>query len=199
MRYFTFIFTIIIIGTYLLQTFIPGITTLLLLTPQAFYQPWRFFTAIFLHGSGLHVLYNLFALLLFGFILEKLAGSRIFFMVFFVSGILANFLSVFFYPRALGASGAIFGIIGALTMIRPFMTVWAFSLPMPLFLASLLWAIGDFLGVLFPAGTANLAHISGLGIGFIMGIFLKEKRNPGLQPIEISEEYMRRWEDTYMK
>lgn len=188
------------VGIFLVQILIPGFTEFFLLTPQAFSQPWRFVTAIFLHGSVVHLFYNLFALLLFGFILERLIGSRRFLMVFFVSGLAANLFSVFFYPSALGASGAIFGVIGALTVMRPLMTVWAFSLPMPLFMASIFWAIGDFLGVFFPQGTANLAHLAGLAFGLLVGIFLRERTiDRDSYGIKLDEGSMRRWEDVYMR
>ncbi len=199
MRYYSFIFGLGIIGVFFIQLLIPGFTDRFLLTPAAFSQPWRLVTAIFLHGSAGHLLYNLFALLLFGFILERLAGNRNFLLIFFMSGIFANVFSVFFYSRALGASGAIFGVIGALTIIRPMMTVWAFSLPMPLFVASMLWAIGDVLGVFFPQGTANLAHLAGLGVGLIFGIFLRERRSSNSrEKVVLPEDYMKRWEDTYV-
>ena len=200
MKYYSFIFALIIIGVFIFQLVIPGLTDAFLLDQSSFQQPWRFITAIFLHGGAAHLLYNLFALLLFGFILERLIGGRRFVMVFFVSGILANVFSVFFYPSALGASGAIFGIIGALTMIRPLMTVWAFSLPMPLFLASMFWVVGDVLGVFFPQGVANLAHLAGLGFGLLIGVFLRERRaDKNSYGIKLDEGSMRRWEDTFMR
>lgn len=209
MRYYSFIFGLAIIGAFFIQILIPGFTDRFLLTPEAFSQPWRFVTAIFLHGSVGHLLYNLFALLLFGFILESLAGSRKFLMIFFVTGILANLFSVFFYPSALGASGAIFGIIGTLTVMRPLMTVWAFSLPMPLFVASMVWATGDIIGVFVPSGTANLAHLSGLAIGLIIGFFLISRRSwrkhlslrhsSSSEKVKIPEDYARRWEDRFMR
>jgi len=91
---------------------------------------WRFLTAVFLHGGVGHILFNGFALLLFGSILERFVGGRRFLIVFFVTGILANLISVNFYSSSLGASGAIFGVIGALVIVRPGLTVWAFGMPM---------------------------------------------------------------------
>ena len=190
-------------GIFFLQSFIPGFTERFLLTRNSFLEPWRFVTAIFLHSGPGHLLYNVFALLLFGFILENLVGSKRFLFVFFFSGIAANVFSSFFYDNALGASGAIFGIIGTLTLLRPFMMVWAFSLPMPLFVASLIWVAGDVIGVFIPSGTANLAHLSGLGAGLLIGLFFilnREKRIPvKKEKVEIPEDYVRQWEDGFMK
>ncbi len=102
---------------FLTQLLISGFTELFLLNSSSYLQIWRFVTAIFLHGGLAHLLYNIFALALFGSMLERLIGSTRFLMVFFVTGVLANIVSVNFYDSSLGASGAIFGVIGALIVI----------------------------------------------------------------------------------
>ena len=162
---------------FLMQLFISGFTELFLLDSSALSQFWRFFTAIFLHGSFVHLLYNVFALALFGSILERFIGSRKFFIVFFAAGVLANIVSVNFYDASLGASGAIFGVIGALIIIRPWMVVWAFGLPMPLILAGVLWAVGDAIGLFIPSGVANLAHLSGMFFGIILGFLYRKSKS----------------------
>ena len=99
-----------------------------------------------------------------------------FLLVFFVSGILANIISVFFYPSSLGASGAISGIIGALIIVRPMLVVWAFGLPMPIFIAGIVWVAGDLIGAIgYFAGnpidnTGNIAHLAGMFFGLLFGI-----------------------------
>jgi uncharacterized protein len=167
---------------------------------------WRFLSAVFLHGGLAHLVYNLFALILFGSILESLIGGRKFLIVFFISGILANLISVNFYDSSLGASGAIFGIIGALVIIRPMLVVWAFGLPMPMFLAGALWSIGDVLGTIgFLTGnpidnTGNIAHLSGMFFGMLFGAFYKEKRRRMKfnSKIVLNERQIQNWEDVYM-
>ena len=150
-------------------------------------------------------MYNLFALLLFGSIVEKIIGGKKFLIVFFVSGILANIVSSIFYPSSLGASGAIFGVIGALVLIRPTMAVFAFGLPMPMFLAGILWAVGDLLGAYgFFAGnpidnTGNIAHLTGMLVGIVFGMFYREKSQERANGIRLDEESVRRWEDVYMR
>ena len=160
---------------FLVQLFIKGFTELFLLDANSVLQFWRFFTAIFLHGDFAHLLYNLFALALFGSMLERLIGSRKFILVFFVTGILANIFSVNFYDFSLGASGAIFGIIGALIVVRPLMIVWAFGLPMPLIFAGILWAVGDAIGIFMPSNVANLAHLSGMFFGLTIGALYRKR------------------------
>ena len=111
---------------FLAQVLISGFTELFVLNDLVWSgEIWRFFSSIFLHGDVGHLILNVFALALFGSILEKFIGGRRFLLVFIVSGILANLVSVNFYNSSLGASGAIFGIIGALIFVRPLMVVWA--------------------------------------------------------------------------
>jgi len=123
MKFYTLLLTLIIIAVFILQAIIPNFTDSLLLNQQSFPEVWRFVTAIFLHGSLTHLIFNLFALILFGLVLESLIGSNRFLLVFFSTGIIANIISFNFYPASLGASGAIMGIIGALTVSKPLMTV----------------------------------------------------------------------------
>lgn len=197
----------ICIAVFLLQNMIGGLTEIFLLTPSAWTQVWRFLTAIFLHAGVGHLFYNLFALALFGSILERLIGGKRFLIVFFVSGILANVFSVFFYPASLGASGAIFGVIGALIAVRPMLVVWAFGLPMPIFIAGILWAGGDLMGAIgyFTGNpidnTGNLAHLSGMFIGLVFGLVFRNwrLRREKSAHVQLNEDYMRNWEEGYLR
>mgnify|MGYP001590914543 FL=1 len=164
-----------IVIAFILQSLFPSITDLGILNKSALYnyEFWRFFTSLFLHGSITHLLYNLFALFFFGIALEKLIGSKKFLFAFFTSGIIANIISVNFYQSSLGASGAIMGIIGVLTIVKPMLMVWAFGLILPMFIAGILWVTGSILGSLgmFLGDTGYIAHLSGIAVGLIIGIF----------------------------
>ena len=192
---------------FLAQIFISGFTELFVLNSDSWLEPWRFLTAVFLHGGVGHLVLNLFALLLFGSILERVAGSGKFLLVFFFTGIFANLISINFYKSSLGASGAIFGVIGALIFIRPGMPVWAFGLPMPLFVAGIIWAGADMLGAIgFFAGnpldnTGNIAHLSGMFLGFVFGYFYRKRLRKKVRKIDVSidENEIRRWEDNWMR
>jgi len=188
---------------FVLQVFIPLFTEIFVLNQSSWTQPWRFVSAIFLHGGFGHIAYNLFALVLFGSILESLIGSKKFLAVFFVTGILANLVSVNFYNSSLGASGAIFGIIGAMIFIKPGQFVWAFGLPMPIFIAGILWAVGDAIGIFIPDNVGNIAHLSGMFFGLVLGAyyrkgFLKRRRYKD-RKLRLDERSMRKWEDSYLK
>jgi membrane associated rhomboid family serine protease len=82
---------------------------------------WRLVTAMFLHGSVLHLMFNMLALYWLGTIIEQALGTPRFLLVYFVSG-LAGSAGALWLSSALavtvGASGAIFGMIGALLILE---------------------------------------------------------------------------------
>lgn len=198
--------SLIVILVFLAQLFIPLFGEMFVLNGSAFVQPWRFVSSIFLHGGLAHLVLNLFALVLFGSILERFIGGRKFLLVFFSTGVLANLVSVNFYNSSLGASGAIFGIIGALVIVRPLLTVWAFAMPMPIFVAGALWATGDILGAYgFFTGnpidnTGNIAHLSGMFFGFLFGLHYRRliMKKIRKRDVSIDENSVRVWEDQWM-
>jgi uncharacterized protein len=200
-KFYSLWFVLINVIVFGIQSMYKGFTEMFVLNQLAYSQSWRFLTSIFLHGSMVHLMYNMFALLFFGFALEKTIGSKKFLLVYFGSGIVANIISVNFYPSSLGASGAIMGIIGALAMLRPMMMVWAFGLILPMFIAAILWIIGDILGIFMPSNVGNIAHLSGIGIGLIVGIWFRKrlkKKKPNNR-IELPNFYMKNWEDRNMR
>ncbi len=203
-RFYALKLVVVCVIVYVFQLTINGFTDLFLLNQSSYVQIWRFVTAIFLHADMLHILYNMFALALFGSILEALIGSRKFLIVFFATGIIANIIAVNFYDSSLGASGAIYGILGALIIIRPTMMVWAFGFPMPMFLAGVLWVAGGVLGVLMPSNVGDIAHLSGIFTGILFGFLYRKEyvRNNRVEKnpeIRIDEDSVRRWEDYHLR
>src|SRR3989338_7746842 len=179
-KYYSLWFSLAIFIIFILKIIFPIITDFFKLTSSlAIARPWTLFTAIFLHGSITHLLYNLFALALFGTILEHNIGSKRFLFVFFLSGLFASIASVPFYNSVLGASGAIFGIIAALAVIKPKMVVWLYGMPMPMILALFIWAAIDIIGIFVPSQTANIAHLSGVLVGIVFGFHLRPVRESG--------------------
>ncbi len=144
---------------------------------------WRMATAIFFHGGLLHVGLNCFVLLQIGRLLEPLIGPARFLFVFLVSGITSFAFSLLINSsNAVGSSGAIFGLVGALLGI--FLILPKNKMERQL-LRSLLWfiAINITFGFLLNLTVTsfaidNVAHIGGLFSGFLLGLaFAADKSN----------------------
>src|SRR3989344_660485 len=164
----------ITVVVFVLQIIFPAITdNFSLVSTEVFSRPWIILTSIFLHGGIEHLLYNMFALFLFGLILEEIIGGKKLLILYFSAGLLASIATIPFYQASLGASGAIFGILGALAILRPRMVVWVSFVPMPMFIAILVWAAIDLFGIFFPSNIANAAHLAGLFLGVLYGLFLR--------------------------
>lgn len=206
-RHYALWLTGIIVAVFFLQIVFPSVTAnFRLSSADVWSRPWTLITAIFLHGSIVHLLYNGFGLAVFGSILEGLIGSRRFLMVFFATGIVSSVASTFFYNAVIGASGAIFGVMGALTVLRPTMTVWVYYIPMPMYMAAVVWAVVDLFGFIVPQGIANAGHLAGLAAGIAAGFAIRGKktlsfgsrRNKRARAIVTAEEFDE-WEKENMK
>lgn len=201
-RGYVFILIAINIGMFVMQSVFPWITSeFVLVSSDVLSRPWILVTSMFLHGDALHLIFNMLALALFGIFLEKFIGSEKFLMAYFLTGIVAGVGSTFFYASVLGASGAIFGVQGYLAAIRPKLMMWVFGVPMPMFVAVILWSAFNFAGLFFPAGIAFASHLFGLFFGIILGLYLHgkpkiEKKEKNDYP---SEEELDAWEDIYMR
>ena len=80
------------------------------------YQFWRLITAMFLHIGLIHLAFNMYALYLFGYLIEGAFGKPRYIAIYFVAGFLGNVTSFAFGDAiavGAGASGAIFGLLGA--------------------------------------------------------------------------------------
>ena len=104
----------------------------------------NFFLSMIAHGSVSHLLGNLFALFLFGLILEGTLGSERYVLLLFAAAVAGNLAGIGSYDRVLGISGGILGVIGALAVLRPTMVVWISGLPMPMLLAGAAYALGRY-------------------------------------------------------
>lgn len=170
---------LVIINTalFFIQILVPGFTErFILVGSDVFSRPWILLTSMFLHGGVYHALINMYALILFGGILEQKIGPKRLLLLYFSSGLIAAFLSSFFYARALGASGAIYGVIGGLIIIMPQLRLlFLFFIPMPLWVAGIIYVLIDVFGIFFPSGTGNIAHLAGIGVGLLYGLYLKNQ------------------------
>src|SRR3989344_6142855 len=169
---------IVTIAVFILQSVLGDWFTesFLLSSAGIFTRPWILITHIFLHGSPLHLFYNMWGLFMFGPLLESRIGAKRFLAFYISAGIIAGFFSSFFYQSSLGASGALMGVIGMLIILMPNLKLLFFYVvPTPLWLAGIIYAAMDIFGVFFPSGVGNIAHLAGLGIGLLYGLYLKSQ------------------------
>ncbi len=134
-------------------------------------QYWRFVTPIFLHANLLHVGLNMLNLLVLGVFLERLFGHLRFLLIYLLTGVVSIIASFHFAPQevSVGASGAIFGLVGAysifvLTHRRAFRRGGIPALVWLVFIIGVNLSIG-----LFIPNVDNGAHLSGLLSGCLLG------------------------------
>lgn len=133
-------------------------------------QWWRLLTPVLVHGGLLHIFLNMYILYIYGPNVEEIFGTARFVAIFLITGFTASALSYAVPPDnpSVGASGAIFGIVGALVAYlyrRRHSTVMAQYLRgMGTFIA-----INIVFGFLFP-NIDNMAHLGGLVGGVLLGL-----------------------------
>nr|WP_229781514.1 rhomboid family intramembrane serine protease [Agromyces mediolanus] len=170
---------------YLLQ-FLTGslLTNLFAFTPQAFVlsiEPWRALTSLLLHGSILHVLLNMYTLWLFGQLLESMLGRWRFLALYLIAGLAGSIGVVVFadpFTWVLGASGAIFGLMGAFVVIQR-------RLGGNLTQLYVLLAINLAIGFLPGANISWQAHLGGLIGGALVGLIYLETRDRSRRGLQI--------------
>ena len=135
-------------------------------------QPWRFITAIFLHGGLLHIGFNMWVLMDIGPMVEELYGSARYFFLFVVTGAAGYAVSSFFGHLSVGASGSLLGLIGVLLAA----TTGRKSLAAQALRSALIrWLV--YIGVLglLMSGTDNAAHAGGLAAGYLLGRVMADR------------------------
>lgn len=135
---------------------------------------WRLVSAMFLHGGIEHILMNMLSLFIVGRSLEMFFSKTSYLIIYFISAFLGSLISIYFHPVTvgIGASGAIFGLFGALigfVLVHRKRMQDDFMEFMKSFGLLLLLNLG--IGLLFPSVDLS-AHIGGLVAGIIGGIFV---------------------------
>jgi rhomboid protease GluP len=138
-------------------------------------QPWRVLTCVFVHGGLFHIFINMWCLWDLGAMCEGLYGHWTFACVYLICGIGGSLASIWWRPVgvSVGASGAIFGIVGALIASH---YLGEFSAPMVVVRARmrsvLLFAGYSLIFGAVSGRTDNAAHIGGLVTGLIFGVLI---------------------------
>lgn len=135
-------------------------------------QPWRMLTALFLHGSFLHILFNMYSLYVIGPLLERALGRWRYLVLFLLSGLGGSVAVLLLAPTiaVLGASGAIFGLLGAFFVIQrklggnstQLIIVIGLNLVMGFVIPNIAWQ----------------AHVGGLIVGGVVALVFLRTRAP---------------------
>jgi rhomboid protease GluP len=136
-------------------------------------QWWRVFTCMFLHGSFIHVAANMYCFWEFGRIAERIYGAGRYASIYLITGVASSLASLAIHPNSVsvGASGAIFGVVGVLVV--PFHAK-RLQLP-PAVMKSMVRSLVAFIVLNLVIGTIipvidNAAHIGGLIAGLVLGM-----------------------------
>lgn len=179
---------------YLVTYLVPGMQEKMLewfalfYPTSPFFKPWQFVTHMFMHGGLIHIVFNMYALWAFGSPLEQLWGRNKFFFFYFSAGLgaaaiytLSNYFFQNFDAIAVGASGAIYGVLVAFAMNFPNAKLALIFFPVPIAAKYFipLIVVGDlFFGFTgYSAGNiAHFAHIGGALVGFLIMLFWKKNQ-----------------------
>ena len=167
-----YIYTSIVGGNWLSTNF-NNIPPIYQFNYNIFYQGayYQLFTSMFVHASIAHIGGNMLFLLVFGLRGEEIFSLPEYLGVYLGAGLAGNLLSLAWGPNLLsvGASGAIFGLFGAIV-------VYSRRSIRQSILGALVYAIFLFLIMGFGPGVNILAHIGGLGFGLLIGYLLGTRR-----------------------
>lgn len=152
------------------------------------HEPWRFVMAIFLHGSLMHIIFNMWVLMDIGPTIEEMYGSARYVFIYVVAGIGGYALSSFFGRFSVGGSGALVGLIGVLLAV----TMGRQTAAMQMLRGQLIrWLIYIAVWGLLFSGIDNWAHLGGLATGFALGKMMIDR--PPATGEERSRAYVLGW------
>lgn len=162
------------------HSYLPGLMCLYPLQSGLF-GIWQPFTYMFMHADLTHLVFNMFALWMFGYVIENFWGTRRFLAYYFICGLGAAVTSLLI-PGAhvtLGASGAVYGILLAFGMMFPEERIYLyFFVPIKAKWFVIGYAALElFNGVfLINDGIAHFAHLGGMITGFVLIMLWRKKK-----------------------
>lgn len=133
---------------------------------------WRLLTSMFLHGGVMHLILNMYGLFIASLFVEPIFGKIRVAFLYFAAGLIGSLSSIFWYENnvSIGASGAIFGLFGALLAL---ITTSIFNKEEK---KSIFMMFAPYVGISLIMGLAggidNAAHIGGLLSGAILGLLM---------------------------
>ncbi len=147
---------------------------------SGYFEVWQLITYQFLHGGFSHILFNMFALWMFGAEIENNWGSKKFLLFYLLCGIGGGLLHSFLSPLlsggmapTIGASGAVYGIMIAFALMFPNRLIFLyFFIPIKAKYFIGFMIVTEFLLVdSANTGVAHLAHLGGVIVGFLFILF----------------------------
>jgi len=180
----TLIFFITVLSSFYALYIKPTIINKFALDPYSIAQGKKISTILFsgfLHSNLAHLLFNMFSFYFFAFPLEKIIGSSNFFILYFSTLIISNIPTIIkeknnYYYRAIGASGAISGVIFSFIIFEPTMGILIFPIPFPLpaFIFGILYLTWSYFAAKQNQDMINHdAHFWGAISGILITIILK--------------------------
>jgi membrane associated rhomboid family serine protease len=135
---------------------------------------WQPFTYMFLHGGLFHILFNMFALWMFGCEIERTWGTREFVKYYFITGLGAGLFTFILSFNSniptIGASGAIFGILVAFALMFPDRLIYLyFLIPIKAKYLVAFFAVLEFMASFryTSDGIGHFAHLGGMIVGYV--------------------------------
>ncbi len=173
---------IVFLATMVLEKYnYNGITTMCALNAVCTgrFRIWQLLTYMFMHGSWSHIFFNMFALWMFGYVLENYWGSRRFLFYYLVCGIGAGLCNLIVpgWTITVGASGAVYGILLAFGMMFPNERIYLyFIMPIKAKWFVIGYAAIELLDGLFMTsdGIAHFAHLGGMLVGLILILYWRK-------------------------
>lgn len=196
-----YINVVMFVFTLIKQDFMIG-TFAMFYPTSPYFRPWQIVTHMFMHGGWAHIIFNMYALVMFGTVVERALGSKKFLVFFFVTGLGAVALhtgtqylqaQIFLHSSSqaalskysqmqmtpvLGASGAIFGLLVGFAMIYPDSILTLIFPPISL---KAKWFVLIYVGIELLLGVNNItdgvahfAHLGGALFGWLMLRFWKK-------------------------
>jgi membrane associated rhomboid family serine protease len=148
--------------------------------PLTISEPWRLVTTMFVHTSIFHIGFNMWSVYVFGSMLERQLGRGRFLALYFVSGVAGSVAVSLIAPgvAAVGASGAIFGLLGAFFVIERHMGGRGVQI-------LVLVALNLVIGFIIP-GVAWQAHVGGVIVGALIGLIYMRTEHRSMRFIQIA-------------
>ncbi len=140
---------------------------------SGFFNPYQLFTHMFMHGDERHLFFNMLTLFFLGPMTEQSLGQKRFLMLYISAGLAGGLVHLLTSTSpAVGASGAINGVVVAFATMYPNLKLMVFPLPFEIkakYLVSIFVAMDFFFGVTsYNTGIAHFAHLGGAIMGFAM-------------------------------